>query len=243
LLDSTLHRPFVITVWRILHGQLGCNAFLHYVQRSVGGVISAPCSNLCRSPACSAAGRVETLTHAFLDCPESAAAADWLCAAWAALTGKGPPPRTATVLLADDVRDWTVDSPAGTPQAIALWNRLRVAVIGSIWEARCARDRGRLPQVSLSRHAIATAVQYLTEAIRRDWLRTTTDIRELDNGYFCMDWWRGMNPKMSFSDFCSTWAYQSIFCTADAGDEEANPPRAASIVIHLDQDLPVAFPL
>ena len=33
LVDSTLHRPFRITCWQLLHGSLGCKAFLNHVRR------------------------------------------------------------------------------------------------------------------------------------------------------------------------------------------------------------------
>ena len=240
LRDATIYRPFIITAWLILHGKLGCNAFLHHVQRRLP---ATPCSNLCRSTACSTAGRLETLSHTFLDCPDSAPAVDWLCAAWAALSGKAAPPRTAAVLLADDLQAWTTDSPANDPQLLALWTRLRITIIGSIWQARCARDQGLLRGVSLARSAIMLAVQSLTEAAQRDWLRTTTDIRTLDGGFFCTEWWRGMDPKLKRADFSNGWAYGSVLCSVVEGDEEAVPPRAASLTLFLGQDLPLPFPV
>jgi hypothetical protein len=141
LLDPILPRPFVITSWRLLHGQLGCRAFLHHVQRKIPH-ISTPCSPFCCPPACTGQSRFETLSHAFLDCPDTAPAMDWLCGAWAALTGKARPPLTAAVLLADDLTAWKVDSPANQPLLLPLWTRLRVAVLVGIWKARCAREKG-----------------------------------------------------------------------------------------------------
>jgi exonuclease III len=240
LRDATIYRPFIITAWLILHGKLGCNAFLHHVQRRLP---ATPCSNLCRSTACSTAGRLETLSHTFLDCPDTAPAVDWLCAAWAALSGKAAPPRTAAVLLADDLQAWTTDSPANDLQLLALWTRLRITVIGSIWQARCARDQGLLRGVSLARSAVMLAVQSLTEAAQRDWLRTTTDIRTLDGGFFCTEWWRGMDPQLKRADFSNSWAYGSVLCSVVEGDEEAAPPRAASLNLFLGQDLPLPFPV
>ena len=241
LLDPTLHRPFVITAWRLAHGQLGCNAFLHYVQRKVPAITS-PCSNLCGSPACAELGRIETLTHAFMECPDMAPAIDWLCQAWAALTGQAAPPRSAAVLLGDDLRAWTVDSPAEEPRLLALWTRLRVAAIGSIWQARCARDQGRLRDISPARLAILLAAKRLRGAIERDWLRVSEDIRTLDNGFFCADWWRGVDPQLSMEKFSSSWAFGSIFCTVTEGDEDAEPPLPASIAIHVGEDQPIPFP-
>ena len=241
LMDITLHRPFVITAWRLTHGQLGCNAFLHHVQRKVP-TITSPCSNLCGSQGCSGLGRIETLTHAFLECPDMAPAADWLCEAWAALTGRAAPPRSAAVLLADDLRAWTVDSPVEEPRLLALWTRLRVAVIGSIWQARCARDQGRLRDISPARLAILLAVKQLRGAIERDWLRVSQDIRTLDNGFFCADWWRGVDPQLSIEKFNLSWAFGSIFCSVTEGDEDADPPLPASIAIYFGEDQPLPFP-
>jgi hypothetical protein len=53
----------------------------------------------------------------------------------------------------------------------------KITTIGSIWEARCGKDQGTLRHVSLARFAVLTAVRYITEAMQRDWLCTSTDIR------------------------------------------------------------------
>jgi len=241
LLDPALHRPFAITAWLLLHGQLGCRAFLHHVQRQLP-FISSPCSALCPSLACSAAGHAESLTHAFFECPDSAAAVDWLCAAWGALTGRAAPPRLASVLLADELRFWVVDSPAGDTPLLALWTRLRVSVLGSIWKMRCARALGSGHGPSPACRAVQEAVSSLVRAMQRDWLRTTADIRTLDNGSFCTEWWRGMDPQLSLAKFRATWAHQGIFCVVDDGDAEAVPPRAPALTLRLGQDLPVPFP-
>jgi hypothetical protein len=145
-------------------------------------------------------------------------------------------------LLADDLDPWTLDSPANDPRLLALWTRLRVTVIGCIWQARCARDSGSLRLVSVARYAVSNAVNAIVEAIQRDWLRASTDIRQLDNGYFCTEWWRGLDPKISFGDFCTSWTYGSVLCQADAGDADADPPRPASLQFFLGPDLPVPFP-
>jgi hypothetical protein len=42
-----------------------------------------------------------------------------------------------------------------------------------------------LRYISVARMAITEAVTLLVEAIERDWLRTSTDIRTLDKGFFC----------------------------------------------------------
>jgi hypothetical protein len=203
---------------------LGCGAFLHHVQRKIPH-ISTPCSPFCCAPACTGRSRFETLSHAFLDCPDTAPAMDWLCGAWAALTGKARPPLSAAVLLADDLTAWIVDSQANQPLLLPLWSRLRVAVLGGIWKARCAREKGSasareqgtLRYISVARMAITEAVTLLVEAIERDWLRTSTDIRTLDNGFFCAEWWRGLNPALSLDTFMSTWTHVKSFARIRGG--------------------------
>ena len=241
LLDPTLPRPYALTAWRLLHGQLGCQAFLHHVRRQVPALAATPCSPFCYSPACAPSDRLETLSHVFLECPDFAPATDWLCNTWGALTGGAAPPRTAEVLLADDLRSWTTNSPAHSSRLLALWNRLRVAVIGSIWRVRCLRDQGPLSSTP-ARLAIKMAIDLIHEAINRDWLRTTTDIRHLDNGYFCTDWWRGQDPTFSFDDFVELWATPPLLCDASAGDPEADPvvPPSLSLLLHLT--FPLSLP-
>ena len=64
------------------------------------------------------------------------------------------------------------------------------------------------------------AVTSLLEAIKRDWMRTNSDVRELDDGTFCKDWWRGFNVMQSVDDFIEDWASPPIFC------EVQGPPPA-----------------
>jgi hypothetical protein len=78
--------------------------------------------------------------------------------------------------------------------------------------------------------------------MERDWLRVSTDIRTLDNGYFCNDWWRGVDPHLSVEKFEASWAHQGILCVVVAGDDAAVPPRAPALVSRLGPDLPVRFP-
>ena len=139
LSDSTLHRPFRITAWSILHGSIGCNAFMFHILRQGRNSNVQDDMRLCRSPDCTAAGHPEDITHAFLSCPDILPAIDWLLNAWAALAGLDrPPPKSAALLLADDINAWPEDIRPTGP-AYRLWTRLRVNVLGAIWRVRCAR--------------------------------------------------------------------------------------------------------
>lgn len=202
LADPTLHRPYRITCWRMLHGTLGCNAFLRHVRGS------APVADaMCAAPACSAQPALETLSHAFLDCPAAAPAIDWLLATWAALTQQPQPPRCASVLLADDLEDWPGRPPDGG--TLALWTRLRVAVLGAIWELRCSRPSDG---ESFSRQAVHLALRHLLGALQRDWGRTQGDVRHLDAGGFCLDWWRGVDTVLTVDQFQKQWATPPLLC-------------------------------
>jgi len=151
---------------------------------------------------------IETLTHAFLDCPEAAPAVDWLRETWRCLTGV-PVPRTAQVLLADDLRGWALaPSDSGTYR---LWTRLRVATLGAIWRVRCARDDDH-SSASFAHKAVTIAVDTLVSAIERDWRRTQEDVRTMDAGAFCPDWWRGLDGLTKVSAFEKQWARPEILC-------------------------------
>jgi len=205
LADPTLYRPFRITCWRLLHGCLGCKAFLHHVRRQQSAAHAADV--MCDAPECSAQPALETLSHAFLDCPAAAPAIDWLIATWAQLTQQPPAPRSARVLLADDLEAWPgYPTDAG---ALALWTRLRVAVLGAIWELRCARPTdGR----SFACQAVSLALQHLLGALQRDWARTQGDVRHLDAGGFCLDWWRGVDTVLTVDQFKEQWAKPPLLC-------------------------------
>ena len=94
-------RPQRLVCWRVLHGQLGCNAFLHHVNPSLFA------SKCCATPACCQQRCVETLTHAFLECPEVRPAVEWLQQTWEQLAGERyAVPLTPAFLLADDPEGW-----------------------------------------------------------------------------------------------------------------------------------------
>ena len=180
LLDPTLHRPFRLTCWRLLHGCLGCKAFLLHIR---GRQTALPTDGCCEAADCLPLASLETLTHAFLECPAASPAIDWLLATWHQLTGVVVP-RCARVLLADDLEAWP-DHPTDA-RTLRLWTRLRVAVLGAMWHVRCSR----MAEVgSFARRAISLALHHLLGALHRDWARTQGDLRHVNAGGFCVDWW------------------------------------------------------
>jgi hypothetical protein len=231
LVDPTIHRPYRVTCWRILHCRLGCNGFLYHVSR-----LGSP---LCPHPACAAAGCVETLSHVFLDCPEVRPTVDWLLDTWFRLTGLVAP-RTARFLLADDP-DGGWPGCGQDPWVLQQWTRLRVAVLGAVWRARCRPSVGGS---SLARGSASEAVGSLVAAIERDWLRTRADVRFLDASSFCQTWWRGFDGRLSIEAFEQRWARSpAVFCVL-VGETPAQPgdPDERELQMRLSLSSPVPLP-
>ena len=239
LCDPTLTRASRITCWSILHGTIGCHAFLQSILGAGFATTQDRQAALaCGHPACMRANIPENISHAFLDCPAVAPAIDWLLQAWQVLSGSTtPPPRTAAVLLADDIAAWPQESRPSRKSEVSLWTRLRVSVIGAIWKVRCQRSTLSLRRESFARCAIATAVSALVEAIQRDFLRTQQDLRTLDSGTFCTAWWRGRDTKLSMDKFKAIWTAAPFFCSVVEGEE---PNTTLQLKLGVDQ--PIPFP-
>lgn len=210
LCDPTLHRPHRLTCWRILHACLGCNAFLCYARGGRGACTTSP---FCSAATCAGRNVVETLTHAFIDCPEVAPVARWLCDTWRALAG-AEPPCMPLVLLCDDPRAWPA---APDRQAFQLWTRLRVATLGSVWRLRCARARPDGDTRSLAHRAVKDAIRTVVNAIQRDWARAQSDVRYDDEGDLDRDWWSAVDVALDPRRFKAMWASPPILCSVSAG--------------------------
>jgi hypothetical protein len=182
---------------------------------------------------------LETLTHAFLECPAAAPAMRWLVDTWAHLTVQPPPPLSAQLLLADDHRVWA-QPPAA--RAYQLWTRLRVATVGALWRVRC-RAQASHPQESPARQAVRLAIESVVEAINRDWLRTQQDIRQLDDGAFCISWWRGFDSSLTVSQFIDQWAFESLLCEVEGETPVAGAPDTRRMVLRLGVDQPLPWPV
>ena len=212
LRDPTLPRPFRSTCWALLHGVIGVNAFIYHTHQQPNRLRPDPATRLCTNPACLATGIHENISHAFLDCPAAAPVIDWLLQTWQQLSNApAPPPRTAAVLLADDIEAWPIAHRPSGP-ALDLWTRLRVCVLGSIWQVRCHRKDSATRHESFARRAVSIAVESIIEAIQRDWQRTQGDIRQLDNCSFCSSWWRGRDTELTLRAFNRVWVSPPYFC-------------------------------
>ena len=217
LRDPTIHPPFAVTCWRILHGTLGCNAFLSHVRQRRGRWDPAMAS--CSAPACGASLTPESITHAFFDCPEVQPVIAWFFDTWRDLSGINVP-RLPSIFIADDPFLWP-DRPTHAP-LLRLWHFFRITALGVIWRNRCSRV-GFSHRGSFARRTALDIVHATTSAISRDWTRTQSDVRTLDDGHFCTDWWRGFDARITISSFISTWASPEVFCRVDR--EPPNGPN------------------
>jgi hypothetical protein len=91
---------------------------------------------------------------------------------------------------------------------------------------------------SVSRQIITIAVEHIMEAIQRDWLRSHTDIRTLDNGAFCPAWWRGTDTKIKRQQFLDRWSKPPFLCQLKDQDDDA----AVSLHMSIGVDKPIMFP-
>ena len=130
LISRRLPRPFRSTCWAILHGVIGVNAFIYHTHQQPNRLRPDPATRLCTNPACLASGIHENISHTFIDCPAAAPAIDWLLQTWQQLfNAPAPPPRTAAVLLADDIEAWPIAHRPSGP-ALDLWTRLYCLRLG-----------------------------------------------------------------------------------------------------------------
>jgi hypothetical protein len=219
-LDPAHARPHRITCFRIMHGCLCVRALRLHVRADL-----AYKEGLCPVPDCrGGAGRLETLTHAFLDCPAAAPVIDWMLALWAAWTpGLPQPPRCPMLLLGDRPQQgWA--PPRGMER---LWERLRVATLGCIWATRCsaASFGDSASAEARARSSAGAVVDSLVGALRRDWLRVRQDVRFLSPAWVS-SWFRGRNPALQLRRFRAEWCAGGALCSlADPGQQ---PPGGAA---------------
>lgn len=221
LRDPALQRTHRVVAWRLLHGSVMVNALRMRV--GVDAVRPFTPDDAC-CPLCAAAGRgrhLETVTHAFMDCPDVAPALDWLLAAYAALTGE-PVPRDSLAILADADWRWRPAHPT-------LWLRLRVTFLGCVWAARGSGARGGPLAV------VEAVVGAVARGVRRDWLRVMTDVRAEAVGIVPTVWFRGRSPALSERAFRLLWP--------DTGGWFLAGGTGRHVVVRLSPSWPVPVPV
>lgn len=196
-------------VYRIMHGSLYVNAFLCRI-----GVLPAAAA-YCECADCQAAGVLENLSHAFLQCPAVAPAAEWLCAVFAAVAGGAAPPRCTRVLLGDEHAVWHPDPPLQH-----CWTHLRASFLHAVWWLRARRSRAGLPFCAAD--VCAETVAAVRAAIQRDWLRATRDLQRLPGNF--SEWFRGRDVSIPLREFRQRWAQRGCLCEAEP-PAEGEPPR------------------
>jgi hypothetical protein len=69
------------------------------------------------------------------------------------------------------------------------------------------------------------AAESLLSSISWDWRRVESDVRTLDSGVFCADWWRGLDVKLSLEAFGEEWARGAspVFCRVQGEDLGPSP--------------------
>jgi hypothetical protein len=87
-------------------------------------------------------------------------------------------------------------------------------------------------------------VTTVTSAISRDWARTQSDVRQLDDGQFCNDWWRGFDVTLSISKFATTWTTPPVFCNI-VGVAPVLPhnPDTRTLAFLISRSTPMPLPL
>ena len=260
LKDPTIHRPFRVTAWKVLHGTLGCGAFLSHVQAHSSRPDAARLEDnaKCSGAACLAAddGRLETITHAMLECPDVQPVVAWLCETWRMLAGAAGVrpsdarvPASAEVILLDDPRGWEGAHPPANAATYRLWTRLRVAVLGAIWQRRCEREDafaggGMVGEdaggASFAHRVASLAVDSVVAALQRDWMRTQEDITALDGGGpVATGWWRGCDTSMTVDRFKELWATPPVLCTVAPATASQGEAR---LTVHLSRTSPLHLP-
>ena len=129
-----------------MHACIGVQGFLFHVRRTG--------SPFCSQHTCASSACVEDITHAFMTCPTSAPAIDWLISAWEALTGLVAPRTADFILLGIPSAGWLGCGEDGW--VLQQWTRLRVATLGAIWrvfflENRITPEKGKETRKKLGR--------------------------------------------------------------------------------------------
>ena len=129
----------------------------------------------------------------------------WFAATWAAVTGEGPPPLSADLLLADDQRTWQPASQLGP-----LWHRMRLVTICQLW---AAYQRARHQQDTAETAGVVAAriLSSCRKAILGDWRLATVNVRTASG--VLSDWLRGRDPKLTREEFAARWCHRNVLCT------------------------------
>ena len=139
---------------------------------------------------------VETLSHAFLECPTTATIWAWFARVWARVQpGAQLDVSSSQLLLLDDSTVWQPP-----PHLLHLWNYVRLLLLQSIWAVRgTPAGQGLGAARAIARRFMAC----LQQQVLQDWARVDHDIR-LDAGV-PLSWLRGRAPILGRAEFEAKW--------------------------------------
>ena len=215
------HRVFM---WQLLHAALPVGAakvaFVPPGAEHMPDV--ACCANLaCRPtvpPGSTPAGvwRLETLSHALLDCPAVAPALQWLAQLWVRIDGAPQPPMSPDVWLQADPAAW---QPQRTSHA-DLWCALRVAMLAAAWSWRLRRAASG--EQFGPRHIVFSWVADVRRLVMADWQVATSSCTEMAGAH--RSWFPGREPHLDLADFELRWCGGGVVAHVAQG-AAGQPPR------------------
>lgn len=234
LTDATMLRPHVAVAWRILHGALPVGG-RRATQDSHAQLHTVCCSARC----CQGGHALETLTHAFVECPSVSPVVAWLFQVYQALTRSAPPPAhdVPLVLLADLPGVWQ-------PACARTWHRLRVAFLGCAWQLRCSRLQADLDAPAAAAALAQRVVDTMQQAVMRDWQRIPTPTTSVSSRARELrvpsTWFAGRSPDLSVQQFDQLWpaTLPPWFHPQPAGGLQV--PLSLTWPVQLQQEQPVA---
>ena len=215
------HRVFM---WQLLHAALPVGAAK--VAFVPPGAEHAPdvacCANLACRPAVPAGStpaetwRLETLTHALLDCPAIAPALQWLARLWVRIDGAPQPPMSPDVWLQADPGAW---QPHRAPHK-DLWCTLRVAMLAAAWSWRLRRAASG--EQFGPDHVVSLWVADVRRLVMADWQVATSVCTELAGAH--RSWFPGREPELDMVTFETRWCGGGVIAHV-AHAPAGQPPR------------------
>jgi len=141
--------------------------------------------------------RLETLSHALLDCPAVAPALQWLAQLWVRIDGAPQPPMSPDVWLQADPAAWQPQRTSHTD----LWCALRVAMLAAAWSWRLRRAATG-EQFGPS-HIVFSWVADVRRLVMADWQVATSSCTEMAGAH--RSWFPGREPQLDLVAFESRW--------------------------------------
>ena len=201
--------------WKALHGALMVGAYRLRTDDRL------PSTAACCA-ACAAAGRpneLDTMKHAFVECPAVQPALEWVRGVYSALAGEPAPPADPLVVVCAAPWVWQPAQPT-------LWLHLRVAFLGCVW---AARGRGEVTAQGI----VEAVVESLQRGLERDWRRVGGKVKAAAIGVVPLVWFRGRPPELSMAAFTARWPR--------AGGWYEGVPGVGQPVVRLSAAWPVAL--